>query len=274
MIIDSHQHFWKYSPATHGWISDDMSILKRDFLPDHFVKIINEKKIDGTVAVQADQSEAETKFLLSLAAQFPFIKGVVGWIDLRDNALDKNLEQLKENNLLKGFRHIVQSEAKGFLHDEKFISGVNKLSGDRFTYDLLIYHHQLAEALDFARRTTNVRIVLDHIAKPAIKDGQKTRWELNLAALSTFENISCKLSGMVTEANWNHWTYEQLEPFIDEVFECFGPDRIMYGSDWPVCLLAGNYDNQFSVVERYISRLSENEKQKVLGENAKRFYNL
>lgn len=274
MIIDSHQHFWKYSPQTHGWVSDDMSVLKRDFLPDHFVEIVERQKIEGTVAVQADQSEEETKFLLSLAAQFPFIKGVVGWVDLRDDVLEKKLEGFKENIVLKGFRHIVQSEPQGFLQNEKFINGVNKLAGHDFSYDLLIYHHQLAEALAFAQKTTNVRIVLDHIAKPSIKTGQKTRWELNLAALATFENISCKLSGMVTEANWNQWTYEQLEPFIDEVFECFGPDRIMYGSDWPVCLLAGNYEDQFSVVEKYISRLSENEKRKVLGENAKRFYNL
>ena len=274
MIIDSHQHFWKYSPQTHSWVSDDMSVLKRDFLPDHFVEIVERQKIEGTVAVQADQSEEETKFLLSLAAQFPFIKGVVGWVDLRDDVLEKKLEGFKENIVLKGFRHIVQSEPQGFLQNEKFINGVNKLAGHDFSYDLLIYHHQLAEALAFAQKTTNVRIVLDHIAKPSIKTGQKTRWELNLAALATFENISCKLSGMVTEANWNQWTYEQLEPFIDEVFECFGPDRIMYGSDWPVCLLAGNYEDQFSVVEKYISRLSENEKRKVLGENAKRFYNL
>jgi L-fuconolactonase len=274
MIIDSHQHFWKYSPETHAWISEEMIVLKKDFLPDHFVQIIDQQKIAGTIAVQAEQSEHETDFLLSLATQFSFIKGVVGWTDLRHSNLKSRLEFYKEKKLMKGFRHIVQSEPNGFLTNQKFIEGVNNLTDFGFTYDLLIYHHQVGEALNFASKTTNVKIVLDHIAKPSIKTGQKTHWELNLAALATFENIHCKLSGMVTEASWKNWTYEQLEPFIDEVFEAFGPDRIMYGSDWPVCLLAGDYSDQFSVVKKYISRLSESEKQKVLGENAKRFYNL
>lgn len=274
MIIDAHQHFWKYAPETHAWISDEMEVLKKDFLPDHFLEIIDQQKVTGTVAVQAEQSEQETNFLMSLATQFPFIKGVVGWIDLRDKELESKLEFYGKNKLLKGFRHIVQSEPKGFLTDQKFVAGVNKLARYGFTYDLLVYHHQLGEALDFAGKTPNVHIVLDHIAKPSIKTGQKTHWELNLAALATFENVSCKLSGMVTEASWKDWTYEQLEPFIDEVFEAFGTGRIMYGSDWPVCLLAGDYSDQFSVVKKYMSRLSESEKQKVLGENAKRFYNL
>lgn len=274
MIIDSHQHFWNYSPVDHAWISEDMGVLKKDFLPDHFISIADEHSISGTVAVQADQSEAETNFLLSLAKQFPFIKGVVGWTDLRSANLDNELSKFQSNDLLKGFRHIVQSEPKGFLTDAKFIAGVNKLAAYGFTYDLLIYHHQLPEALTFADKTHNVKIVVDHIAKPSMKTGEKTHWELNMAALSTFQNIHCKLSGMVTEADWKNWSYEHMEPFIDEVFEAFGPDRIMYGSDWPVCLVAGSYGDQFSVVKRYISRLSEDEKRKVLGENAKRFYNL
>lgn len=274
MIIDSHQHFWKYSPVDHGWISEDMGVLKRDFLPDNFISLIDHHAITGTVAVQADQTEAETLFLLSLAKQFPFIKGVVGWVDLRDPNLTTKLHEFQAHPQLKGFRHVVQSESKGFLIQPKFISGVKTLAEYGFTYDLLIYHHQLPEALAFADQTRNVKIVVDHIAKPSIKTGEKTHWELNMAALSTFPNISCKLSGMVTEANWKNWSYQQIEPFMDEVFEAFGPDRIMYGSDWPVCLVAGSYDDQFSVVMKYISRLSDSEKRKVLGENAKRFYNL
>lgn len=274
MIIDSHQHYWKYSPETHGWISDDMKVLKRDFLPDNFLSVIDEHKIEGTVVVQADQSEEETEFLLSLAKQFPFIKGVVGWVDLKHRELSNKLKAFSQNKILKGFRHIVQAEAPGFLKDPKFVAGVKELGEAGFTYDLLIYHHQLAEALDFAGKTTNVKIVVDHIAKPSISTSEKTHWELNMAALATFPNMYCKLSGMVTEAKWNDWTYEDIEPFIDEVFESFGADRIMYGSDWPVCLLAGSYNDQLSVVKKYISRLSEDEKRKVLGENAKRFYNL
>ncbi|HEY0652733.1 MAG TPA: amidohydrolase family protein [Chryseosolibacter sp.] len=274
MIIDSHQHFWKYAPATHSWISDDMNVLKRDFLPGDFETIARSKGIAGTVAVQADQSEDETDFLLSLAKKSEFIKGVVGWVDLRAANLDTSLKKYSAEKLLKGFRHVVQAEPPGFLLDPRFIEGVNKLSEYGFTYDLLIYHHQLEEALKFAAKTSGVRIVVDHIAKPSIRTGEKTHWELNLAALATFKNVHCKLSGMVTEARWNDWTYADIEPFIDEVFESFGPQRIMYGSDWPVCLVAGSYDDQFSVVENYISRLSESEKRNVLSENAKRFYNL
>lgn len=274
MIIDSHQHFWNYSPVTHSWISDDMKALQRDFRPDDFLAILKAKGIEGTVAVQAAQTEHETEFLLSLAKKFGFIKGVIGWIDLQAPDLDRQLKKYSEQKLLKGFRHIVQSEPKGFLLNPKFIDGVNRLADYNFTYDLLIYHHQLEEALQFAAKTTGVKIVVDHIAKPSIRTGEKTHWELNLAALATFKNIHCKLSGMVTEANWLSWKYDDLEPFIDEVFEAFGTDRIMYGSDWPVCLVAGSYEDQISVVEQYIARLTEREKQKVLGENAKRFYNL
>lgn len=274
MIIDAHQHFWKYSRETHGWISDDMNVLQKNFLPDDFRPVVNEFDIKGTVAVQADQSEAETEFLLALARESNFIKGVVGWVDLRSPKLDQKLAKYSNEKLLKGFRHVVQSEPNGFLSDPKFIAGVNKLPGYNFTYDLLIYHHQLDEALKFASETTTVKIVVDHIAKPSIRTGEKTHWELNLAALASFKNVHCKLSGMVTEANWHNWKYDDIEPFMDEVFEAFGAERIMYGSDWPVCLVAGSYGDQFSVVASYISRLTENEKRNVLGENAKRFYNL
>jgi L-fuconolactonase len=274
MIVDAHQHFWNYSPETHSWISDDMNVLKRNFLPEDFLSIVKANEIKGTIAVQADQTEQETGFLLSLAKNSDFIKGVIGWVDLRSSLLDEKLKKYSDEKLLKGFRHVVQSEPKGFLLDPKFIAGVNNLADYNFTYDLLIYHHQLEEALQFAAQTTRVKIVVDHIAKPSIRTGEKTHWELNLAALSSFKNIHCKLSGMVTEASWKKWSYDDLEPFIDEVFEAFGADRIMYGSDWPVCLVAGSYDDQFSVVGRYISRLSESEKRNVLGENAKRFYNL
>jgi L-fuconolactonase len=274
MIIDSHQHYWKYSPLTHDWISDEMSVLRRDLLPSDFASILSQHNVSGTIAVQADQSEDETMFLLELARQNDFIKGVVGWVDLRSVALREKLGAYKNYPALKGFRHIVQSEPKGFILEPAFVSGVNSLAEFGFTYDLLVYHHQLPEALQFASNTTNVKIVLDHIGKPSIRTAEKTHWELDLAALSTFPNIYCKLSGLVTEANWKDWTYEEIEPFIDEVFESFGVDRIMYGSDWPVCLVAGSYGDQLSIVQRYISRLTEAEKRKVLGENAKRFYNL
>jgi L-fuconolactonase len=195
-------------------------------------------------------------------------------VDLRAHDLEDRLQYFSRFPKLKGFRHIVQAEPKGFLSNPQFINGVRKLQKFNFTFDLLIYHHQLEESLYFANQVRNVNVVVDHIAKPSIRSGEKTHWELNMAALSTFPNVYCKLSGMVTEADWKNWTYEDIEPFIDEIFEFFGADRVMYGSDWPVCLLAASYEQQFSVVERYLSRLSASEKRKVFDENAKRFYNL
>jgi L-fuconolactonase len=184
------------------------------------------------------------------------------------------LEYYSDFPALKGFRHIVQAEPKGFLLDHKFIEGVKKLTEYNFTYDLLIYHHQLEEALAFVHHVPDVKIVVDHMAKPSIRTKEKTHWELNMAAMATYDNIYCKISGMVTEADWKDIRYENFEPYLDEVFEAFGTSRLMYGSDWPVCLLAASYEQQLSIVHRYISKLSTAEKLAVLGENAETFYNL
>jgi L-fuconolactonase len=198
----------------------------------------------------------------------------VGWIDLRAPDLDERLQYFSKFPKLKGFRHIVQGEPKGFLSDPAFIRGVRKLAAYNFTYDLLIYYPQLEEALAFVHHVPDVKIVVDHMAKPSIRTKEKTHWELNMAALATFRNVYCKLSGMVTEADWTSWKGEDFEPYLDEVFEFFGANRLMYGSDWPVCLVAGSYDDQLSIVREYASRLSPSEKQMVFGDNAKRFYNL
>jgi L-fuconolactonase len=274
MQIDSHQHFWNYDPLKDSWITDEMYVLKNNFLPQDLAPILIENKIDGCIAIQADQSENETHFLLSLAEKHEYIKGVVGWIDLRANNLDERLEYFSQFKKLKGFRHIVESEPKGFLNDQKFIKGVRKISKYDFTYDLLINHTQLEEALKFVYELKDVRIVIDHIAKPSIKTKEKTHWELNMAALSTFKNVYCKISGMVREADWKNWKQDDFYPYLDELFETFGSQRLMYGSDWPVCLLASTYEQQLSIVRNYLSALTENERLLVLGENAKRFYNL
>jgi L-fuconolactonase len=273
MKIDSHQHFWKFDPARHEWINDEMVRIKRDFLPSDLQPLLSKHQIDGCVAVQADQTEEETTFLLDLANTHSFIKGVVGWIDIRSDGLPEKLALLTEKKL-KGFRHVLQAEPTGFMTDLKFIRGVNQLADSGFTYDLLIYHHQFPEALKFLSMTRKCKIVIDHLAKPSIRTKEKTQWEMNLAAASTFKNVYCKLSGMVTEAQWKNWTREDLFPYIDELFETFGTKRIMYGSDWPVCLLAASYQDQLGVVVDYISRLSDEEKADVMGLNAKRFYNL
>lgn len=274
MTIDAHQHFWKFDPVRDGWINNDMKVIQRDFLPEDLKPVLAARSVDGCVAVQADQSEDETHFLLSLAEKHDFIKGVVGWVDLRSDKLRDRLHYFSQFPKLKGFRHVVQGEPKGFLSNPAFINGVRLLRSLNFTYDLLLYHHQLEEALVFLQQVPDVNIVIDHIAKPSIRTGEKTQWELNMAAAATFKNVWCKVSGMVTEADWKNWKTGDFTPYLDEVFEAFGPERILYGSDWPVCLIAASYDQQYAIVESFISNLSQHEKNLVMGENARRFYNL
>lgn len=274
MKIDSHQHFWHYQPDRDAWITDEMRVLKQDYLPDQLLRHLQKHSIDGSVSVQADQSEDETRFLVSLAEAHSYIMGVVGWTDLRSPALREKLTHFKSFPKLKGFRHVVQSEAKGFLNDNSFRQGVKMLAEFGFTYDLLIYHHQLEEALDFVRELPDVKIVVDHIAKPSIKSGKKTPWELQMTLMATFPNVHCKLSGMVTEASWSGWKKEDFSPYLDVIMEGFGPGRIMYGSDWPVCLLAGGYGDQFEIVNSYIYRLSNDERKAIMGDNAVNFYSL
>jgi L-fuconolactonase len=272
--IDAHQHFWKYDPRRHAWINNEMATIRRDFLPEHLAPVLKANNVSGCVAVQADQSATETDFLLGLAREHEFIKGVVGWIDLKATDLDEQLKNYAADEKLKGFRHIVQSEPSGFLKDFDFIHGVRRLADFDYTYDLLIYHHQLPEVLEFLPEVHHVQIVIDHLAKPSIRTGEKTHWELNMAAVATFNNVHCKLSGMVTEADWKNWSKETFFPYLDELFETFGPERLMYGSDWPVCLVAAAYEKQLEIVADYLDRLSPREKKLVMGENAIRFYNL
>ena len=274
MRIDSHQHFWRFDRLRHSWITDDMSKIRRDFLPGDLKPVLLEHAIDGCITVQVDQSEEENHFMLSLAQMHSFIKGIVGWVDLRADNLPERLDYFKEFPIIKGSRHIVQSEQKGFLVDSKFIHGVRLLATRGFTYDLLIYHDQLEEARNFIRQVGPVAIVVDHLAKPSIRTGEYKSWANGIAALSEFENVRVKLSGMVTEANWNAWTYDALLPYIEKTFECFGAKRVLYGSDWPVCLVGATYEEQHAIVNRFLKTLSETERHHVFGDNAKTFYNL
>jgi L-fuconolactonase len=274
LAIDAHQHFWKYSPVKDAWITDDMKVIQRDFLPQDLAPILAAHGIEGCVAVQADQSEAETEFMLSLAGENAFIKGVVGWVDLRADNLSERLAYFSKFKKLKGFRHIIQGEPAGFMLDRKFILGVQKLADYNFTYDLLLYHHQLPEALQFIQQLPQVNIVVDHLAKPSIRTQEKNEWALNIAALAAFKNVHCKISGMVTEADWKNWKQNDFTPYLDVLFESFGPARLMYGSDWPVCLLAASYEAQLSIAQTYLSTFSAHEKHLVMGENARKFYNL
>jgi len=275
MRIDSHQHFWKYHPVKEAWITDDMKIIQRDFLPADLLPLLQENNIDGCVAVQADQSEDETNFLLQLADKNEFVKGVVGWVDLQSADLEERLEHFSQYKKLKGFRHIVQSELKDdFLLREPFCKGVEKLTTYNFTYAILIFPKHLRYASKFVQRFPQQAFVVDHLAKPDFKKADFLEWEKGIRALADYPNVSCKVSGMVTEADWKNWTADDFTYCLDVVTEAFGINRLMFGSDWPVCLLAASYQEMSNIVHRYFTQFSIDEQQKIWGKNAIDFYHL
>lgn len=274
MIIDSHQHFWNYDPVRDSWIDSTMKIIQRDFLPGDLKPILTENNVDGCIAVQADQSENDTAFLLDLAAENNFIKGVVGWVDLCDSNVQERLEHFTQNMLFKGVRHILQTEKEDFILDRAFINGIQRLAPLNLTYDLLVLPHQLENTTILVSKFSNQKFVLDHVAKPPIKSGGINNWKLGIEKLAKCPNVFCKLSGLVTEADWSSWKQEDLTPYIDIVFEAFGTDRILFGSDWPVCLLAGSYSKTKKIATSYIKQLSDMEQAKVMGLNAMDFYGI
>lgn len=275
MVIDAHQHFWKYRQDTHTWITEEMTAIRKDFLPKDLAPIYDKYHIDGCVAVQVDQTEEENKFFLSLAMTHSFIKGIVGWVDFRSANIEERLNFYALMPAMKGFRHIVQGEPdKRFLLGDFFCRGISLLKNFGFTYDILVYEHQLDQVEEFVRRFPDQPFVIDHIAKPRIKDHAIDEWKKRMTSIARHENVCVKLSGMVTEANWSKWTYNDLEPYMQVVLEAFGARRLLYGSDWPVCLVAAEYGKQFEVVNQFIQTLSTHEKQLILGENATRFYHL
>lgn len=275
MTIDAHQHFWKFDPLRDAWIDDSMRILQRDFLPAELKSVLAENGVDGCVAVQAGQSEDETLFLLGLAAQYDFIKGVVGWVDLRAENIGERLAYFERFPKLKGFRHIVQAEADvNFMLRPTFKRGIAQLEKFGFTYDILIFPHQMGAALELVKSFPSQKFVIDHLAKPYIKDGFFEGWAVQMRELARCENVWCKVSGLVTEADWNHWQYEHFVPYLDLVFETFGARRLMFGSDWPVCLLGGSYRQAKGILDRYLEPFSSQERNMVLGGSALNFYNI
>lgn len=273
--VDAHQHFWIYRAEEYGWIADDMQRLRRDFLPPDLEPALTASRFDGCIAVQARSSLDETTWLLDLADRFPFIFGVVGWVDLRSPRVSEDLELLAARRKLVGIRHIVQGEADDhFMLRSDFCRGVAALELVDLAYDILIYPRHLPVAIEFARRFPRQRFVLDHLAKPCIKAGHLADWAKDLRALAALDNVWCKLSGMVTEADWHAWSPAQLTPYLDVAMEAFGPDRVMIGSDWPVCQLAADYETTMAVVADYAGRLSEAEREGVLGLNAQQFWRL
>ncbi len=273
-MIDAHVHFWKYNKKRDSWITDDMKIIQKDFLPHDLQPVLFENDADGVVAVQADQSEDETNFLLSLSQEFSFIKGIVAWVDLFNENLENKLIYYSQFPVVKGFRHIVQAEPAGFLQKKKFLHGIKALEGFNFTYDLLVYENQLKEAIEFVDKFPDQRIIVDHCAKPDIKNKSSNNWKSAMKEISKNKNAYCKLSGLITEANWNHWNEEDFYPYLDSVFEYFGIERLVFGSDWPVMLLSGNYKGWKSLLENYMATFSTPERNKVFMQNAIHFYNL
>lgn len=274
MKIDSHQHFWKYDSVKHGWIDDSMEKIQRDFMPEDLEPLLEDARLDGCISVQADESEQETEFLLNLADQHDFIKGVVGWVDLESVNLDERLEGWDQYEKLKGFRQILQGQPAGTILDDRFLKGIKKLEKTRFRYDILIFENQLQECVRFVEQFQDMPFVIDHIAKPSIKKSSFEEWASHMKKLADFPNIYIKLSGMVTEADWNHWKKDDFKPYLDTCLELFGADRLMIGSDWPVCLLAGEYKEVIGIVEDYLDGLSQTEYDGIMGETAAEFYQI
>jgi L-fuconolactonase len=275
MKIDSHQHFWKYHPVKDAWITDDMKVIQRDFMPEDLEPVLMQYEFDGCIAVQADQSEQETLFLLELADQYSFIKGVVGWVDLRAPNVDERLEYFSTFPKLKGVRHIVQGEPQDdFLLRKDFCRGISLLQQYQFTYDILIHPRHLKYAKEFVQRFPNQRFVIDHLAKPFIKEQIWEDWKNDLDAVAEMSNVHCKISGMVTEADWKNWKVDDFTIYFESVWEAFGPKRVMFGSDWPVCLVAADYKQVCQIVDEHTVFLSADEKAKLWGLNAQHFYNL
>lgn len=275
MKIDAHQHFWIYNPVRDFWIDESMKVLRRNFLPGDLYPLVQQESIDGTIAIQADQSEEETNFLLNLTNENNWIVGVVGWIDLMNKDVEKRLEHFSSYKKLKGFRHIVQAELdNNFMLDEKFQNGISCLRDYNFTYDILIYPHQLPSAIKLSEKNPEQKFILDHIAKPHIKKNEIEPWASLIKELAENKNVFCKISGIITEADHKNWRPEDIYPYIDIVFDSFGYDRLLFGSDWPVCLLAGSYKQVKNLIEKYIAGTSSENKKKIFGNNAHLFYNI
>lgn len=274
-MIDSHVHFWNYHPVKDAWITDDMKILRADFTPDELETELLKNGVTGCVAVQADQSEQETEFLLALAQKYSFIKGVVGWIDLQSENLSDRLAVFSANKKIKGWRHIVQAEPKGFMSSPSFLRGMAQLSRFNHTYDILIHSNQLEEAITLVEKFPEQRFIIDHMAKPDIKGNEgRLAWQQGIKILATHQNVYCKISGMVTEADWTNWKYDDLKYYLEVVFECFSTDRIMFGSDWPVCKLAATYTETKHIVTQHINQLTDLQRKAVFELTAKECYQL
>ncbi len=273
--IDSHQHFWKYDPVRYGWIDDSMSVIQKDFLPEDLAPILKANGFDGCITVQSHQSEQENEFQLANAEQHSFIKGVVGWVDLQSPKIEERLDYYQQFEKLKGFRHILQGESqRDFMLLPDFLNGISLLKKYGYTYDILILPDQLKYTAEFVAKFPDQRFLIDHIAKPNIKQQELKDWEKEIKVIAAFENVYCKVSGMVTEADWQNWQPADFNNYLEVVTNSFGTNRLMYGSDWPVCKVAADYEQVVSIVKDYFSAFSQTEQQVFFGGNAIEFYNI
>jgi L-fuconolactonase len=274
MVLDSHVHFWKYNKTEYSWIDSSMKLLQKDYLPSDIELSLKRNNIDGCIAIQATATELETRFLAELANTHPVIKGVVGWADLRSPLVEKKLTDLKAYSSIKGIRHVVQSEPDNFLYDEKFRTGISILKGFGYTYDILIFPRQLKAAKDFVSAFPDQTFILDHSAKPGIKSKEMNSWKAGITDLAMYPNVHCKVSGLLTEASWKEWSPADFYPYLDVVFQSFGPDRVLFGSDWPVMLLSGIYVQWKSLLDKYMQNFLQEDREKFFGLNARRIYGL
>lgn len=275
MKIDAHQHFWEFDPVRDGWITEDMAVIQKDFMPDDLRPVLQQNGFDGCIAVQAHQSEEQTNFLMGLANGADFVKGVVGWVDLQAATIEERLEHFSGHKIIKGFRHVLQGEPqRDLMLQPDFARGIGLLKKYNFTYDLLIFPDQLKFCKELVAGFPAQKFVIDHMAKPPIKLKRIDDWKVDIHAAAQYENLYCKLSGIVTEADWKGWTKEAIYPYLDVVLEAFGPNRIMFGSDWPVCLVAASYGQVSGLMKDYFSSFTQNEQDRFFGGNAVEFYKL
>jgi L-fuconolactonase len=273
--IDAHHHLWRYSPEEYGWIDDEMAALRKNFLPQDLTRELAAAEIDGTIAVQARQTMDETRWLLQMADECEAIRGVVGWAPIAGENFPGVMEEFEHRPKLKGLRHVIQSEKdENYILREDFNSGIRTMLGSGLVYEILIYERHLPQTIDFVDEHPDQSFVLDHLAKPLIREGALEPWAARMRELGRRENVCCKLSGMVTEADWSAWTPESLRPYLDVAVEAFGTGRLMAGSDWPVCLVASGYGRWFEVLREYFAAFSVDERAAVFGETATAVYGL
>ncbi len=271
-MIDTHVHFWNFDPVRDSWINEDMKIIQQDFHPQNLSDIYRDLQITGCIAVQASQSEEENHFLLNLAKQNKIIKGIVGWVDLLDPNLEERLTFWSNFKAIKGWRHILQAENSAFILNPGFIEGIKLLKKYSYTYDLLCYHNQLPDIIKMVDHIPDQPFVLDHCGKPDVKSQDLNGWAENIKILASNPNVSCKISGLLAEADWKNWAEKEIFNCFDVVFKHFGAERVMYGSDWPVMLISRPYEDWFNLVYKYTERFSVAERKLIFSDNAKAFY--